>query len=173
MKLVIVVLVVIAVMLCATSGSVVLAKHHGSHHTSSSTSSTTNVPANTQSMICTITPTTGDKNLTMTGGLPADVSCPVIQTGIHVSYMHWYYSYGWLSLRGAFQTNSTDLQLSMILYDNNHQVMNTAPRQYLTLTNNGNGIKSFDDPIVSTNELVGAATYRVNGLLCTGIACPN
>jgi hypothetical protein len=164
MKLAIVLLVVITAMLGMTSGSVVLAKHHGSHHPSSSTSSTTNVPANTQSMICTTTTTPGNETITLTGGLPADVSCPVIQSGVHVLYMHWYYSPGWLNLRGAFQTNSNEIDISTVLYDNNHQVMDTPPKQYITLTTNSNGIKSFDDPIVSTGELVGAATYQLQGV---------
>jgi hypothetical protein len=78
--------------------------------------------------------------------------------------MHWYYSAGWLNLRGAFQTNSNEIDISTVLFDNNHQVMNTPPKQYIILTTNGNGIKSFDDPIVSPDELVGAATYRLQGV---------
>src|SRR5205809_824687 len=87
-------------------------------------------PANTQSTICTVTTTPGNETITLTGGLPADVSCPIIQSGVHILYMHWYYSAGWLNLRGAFQTNSNEIDISTVLYDNNHKVMNTPPKQY-------------------------------------------
>jgi hypothetical protein len=161
-----VVILLVTIVLSGVTFTVPLAfaKHHGSHHTSSSTASTTNVPAITQTMICTVTTTPGNKTITLTGGLPADVSCPVIESGVHVLYMHWYHSPGWLSLRGAFKTNYTEIDLSMVLYDSNHQVMNTPPKQYVTLTDNGNGIKSFDDPIANDGELVGAATYQLQGV---------
>lgn len=146
------------------------AKHRGSHHSSSSTASTTNVPANTQSMICT-TERTGNETVgtvALTGSLPADVSCPQIRSGLHILYMHFYYDAGWLKLRGAVQTpaNYTNFNYNTVLYDNAHQVMNTEPEEYWPLATAAGNIKSFDANIASPTDLRGAATYQINGVFC-------